>query len=136
MSLAKPLALAGFVAVPVAAAVVVSLLSVWPPLGPLLLAGGGLGYLVLAARLATGFATVEDDAEAKRAFGERILDDNPFTIFMPFLFIGGLLLIAIGLVWLAFVDLLISVVVLALGIVAALWWKRRAPGRRATETDD
>ena len=127
MRTGKLLALGGFVAVPVAAAVLVAPLG-WPPLGPLLLVVGGLGYLVLSARLAAVFATVDEDldAGAKRALGERTLAEKPLTIFMPFLLVGGLLVIGIGLVWLAFVDLVIAAVVLAIAIVATLWWKRRA----------
>jgi hypothetical protein len=138
LSLARQLPFLVVVALPVAAAVLVSLLDLWPPLAPLLLVAGGLGYVVLAARFATELAARQavdtSQGATKTESAERFLADKPFAALMPFLFVGGFPVILIGLVWLALVDLVIFAVVLAALIVASLWWKRRAPGRPATPT--
>jgi hypothetical protein len=98
-----------------------------------LLIAWGICAGALAFRLVNQLAAlyVSDDVapgqELRSVSGSQMLSDKPHAVWVPFLITSSWMLIIIGLVWLAFTDLRLTGIVIALFVVLYLWWRRRRP---------
>ena len=127
------LILVGFVLVPVAIAASLTVVDLPAQFAPLLLIAWGICAGALAFRLVNQLAAlyVSDDVvpgqELRSVSGGQMLSDKPHAVWVPFLITSSWMLIFIGLIWLAFIDLRLTGIVIALFVALCFWWRRGRP---------